>query len=836
VSWSIVQQVIASQLGGGMTLTLPDDVTPGNKLIGFMLSGIQGSLSPAATGYQSIDRLTFENDLGRQIHGAWRDVQIGDSGTIVWGGLGGSSRPVGILLEVAGLAAGAPSDIETVTNSVGSSLSLGAVDVPADALVIGCFGHDAGTGFANAAYTPGPGVTEMVDRPLHASGNAGHLFVGRRTATTADGSFVFGATAAASDNWSGMVAVFDVGAGPAPEPKITFTVNEVELEGLVEKSIRVELNGPGSGFFVIPRGHEQATAENLARGNLVKVTIPEIHSEPIFEFFIEEGDFRLLDASAEGGGQLLRFGGPGSLVYLRRAVIAPEEYLPDGIGEWKPNRGVVVFGENQTEGHILNKLVKEAQAAGRPQDPIPELTDDFDGTNDSNGDPWADSGREGKLRVRFLKNLYDVAMRLVRIGLLQIEMAPGLVLHAYREVGTDRTSATFASGKVRFVEGVNIASELSRGMAGRDFASHAYVHYTPESGGNGWTNTAKSGSFPYVQEIGFDASDTDTAATARRAARGEMGWREGSQEALILAHTVPYPGTATDELNGLYLPGPSWSDNGLYWVGDLVTVATEGDEFGYDNATHRVYAITLREDATGYLAPPIVELNAPYLAADASSSGLTASPIAGSVTGGTGGSVVEITPFTEGFELTTEGGQGPISDHGAAGATEDADPSDGNVHVLELDDDLTVTILEPEGDGDATLQFWFTQDGTGGHTVTIDADGGTVTGDISGHTTTAGETFRVIAQRIPGTTNDWVVDLVGGGSGVSFDDGADPEPVGLVADPGDDIYAARRDHVHDITEDAVKETGRWEPVTNGDVGSPELVFEAGDIVMEWVPG
>jgi hypothetical protein len=190
------------------------------------------------------------------------------------------------------------------------------------------------------------------------------------------------------------------------------------------------------------------------------------------------------------------------------------------------------------------------------------------------------------------------------------------------------------------------------------------------------------------------------------------------------------------------------------------------------------------------------------------------------------------------YELRNEGGQSFIDDDSfpAAGTTETFDPTLGNVFTRTLDADLTATLSAPVGTGAATLEFWFTEDGTGGHAVTFAATGGSVTGDISAHTTTADETFRVIAERIPGTTNDWIVDLVGGGASLTFDDGADPEPVALVADPGDDTFPARRDHVHDIAEDAVKETGRWEPVTNGDVGTPEIVFEAGDVVMEWVPG
>lgn len=125
---------------------------------------------------------------------------------------------------------------------------------------------------------------------------------------------------------------------------------------------------------------------------------------------------------------------------------------------------------------------------------------------------------------------------------------------------------------------------------------------------------------------------------------------------------------------------------------------------------------------------------------------------------------------TPNAELNIEGGQSVIDDDTfpVAGATEDFDPTNGNVFPRTLDASLVGTILAPVGTGAATIEFWFTQDGSGGHTVTLAASGGSVIGDISAHTLVAGETFRVVADRIPGTTNDWVVDLVGGSGGASF--------------------------------------------------------------------
>lgn len=190
------------------------------------------------------------------------------------------------------------------------------------------------------------------------------------------------------------------------------------------------------------------------------------------------------------------------------------------------------------------------------------------------------------------------------------------------------------------------------------------------------------------------------------------------------------------------------------------------------------------------------------------------------------------------YELRNEGGQSLIDDDSFpnAGATADYDPTDGNVFTRTLNANHTGTILQPVGDGAATLEWWI-DTGAGGFTFELEADGGTVQGDISGHTLDPDETFRVIGERIPGTTNDWIVDLVGGGASLTFDDGAGPEPVALVAEPGDDAFPARRDHVHDLDPDAVEVAGHWEPLMDG--GSPYAPLDDGtgtDWLFVWVPG
>jgi len=98
------------------------------------------------------------------------------------------------------------------------------------------------------------------------------------------------------------------------------------ITGHQKRTFRAELAGPGYGEVVISRHAEEATAANFAKGNLVRVRLPEVSEDYIFAFFLEQGDFTLLDASEEEGGELLTFGGRGALSYLDRARMWSEAF------------------------------------------------------------------------------------------------------------------------------------------------------------------------------------------------------------------------------------------------------------------------------------------------------------------------------------------------------------------------------------------------------------------------------------------------------------------------------------------------------------------------------
>lgn len=97
------------------------------------------------------------------------------------------------------------------------------------------------------------------------------------------------------------------------------------LDNAKAKSIRPELNGIGSGSFTLNRSDESATTDIMARGNLVKVSVPSSNPDPMFSFFLEEGDFELI-SSDEDGGEDLQFSGHGGFAYWDRAIWLSETF------------------------------------------------------------------------------------------------------------------------------------------------------------------------------------------------------------------------------------------------------------------------------------------------------------------------------------------------------------------------------------------------------------------------------------------------------------------------------------------------------------------------------
>lgn len=386
----------------------------------------------------------------------------------------------------------------------------------------------------------------------------------------------------------------------------------VSLDDAFEKEFKAEFNAPGYGKFAIASDDVAATAANLAQGNTVRVYCDDIGPEAIGEFFIETGDFALISAQDEGG-QVLRFSGPGTLTYLRRAVLDFTQYLgttelidlTEGLWRW----------DTETEGNIIRRIIDEAQnrdlsgegivrVGTRPSDPIPLLERTFDANVDTDGTSWGDEQLEGNYTATIGSSVYDEVLRFAQMGFLQVEMEPGYIIDARRNdrADADKTGA-FGAGNIRFEKAVNIATDLSRRALGRRYGSDAIVR--------GYGTYARAAVTPspasWVQEV-YAEFPSDTAATLERAGEGLLGFSQDAQDGIQLEVTPPLTGDASNEATGLYWPGPNWTSNGLYWVGDLVTLHTGSGEVDYNAVSFRLVGITLREDPAGGLAPPIIEL------------------------------------------------------------------------------------------------------------------------------------------------------------------------------------------------------------------------------------
>lgn len=109
---------------------------------------------------------------------------------------------------------------------------------------------------------------------------------------------------------------FDVYRIVPPGDSIEFVAT---LDDATGKGIRPELDGTGSGQFTLSRQSPHATTDVLTPGNLVKARLPDVQTDPIFSFFLDAGDFGLVDRDEEGGEDL-HFGGRGSLSYWGRAI------------------------------------------------------------------------------------------------------------------------------------------------------------------------------------------------------------------------------------------------------------------------------------------------------------------------------------------------------------------------------------------------------------------------------------------------------------------------------------------------------------------------------------
>lgn len=466
------------------------------------------------------------------------------------------------------------------------------------------------------------------------------------------------ATSNRNNGWRSITIVLGDEVPPPPPvtPPLVCALDDEDLaelvcidaDEIVDWSIRMELQGTGSGFVVIHRSHLAADTDVIKKGNWLAVKIPQIDADALFVFQMERITTTLI-SNEEGGGEVVKVAGRGNLSYFDRAVQHPRSYVvPAGLSVDGIINGPASTGNKA--GQVIKRSVDElthddrgVTDFGLQLEPLAHLTHDFDYDDDSNGDPWDTTDMTGELSQGYVgeKGLVGV-LELIGTGAIDIIMWPTFLLQAFNSFGRDLTGSDFADDVVRFVRGANIAEELVRDEGLTVDPTHTVVQ-----GSDGTVTAwafAESPVYTSQPHVEGHVSTFGTDNTALEAVGvAEMSRRLRQGESIQFRVATPRFGTDPDPVNGLYLPGPEGT-NGNYWLGDMVTLDTGSGFRDYADLSVRVMAITIKSDQAGDLEVTVELLGTtlkgrlPATTGSFGSFGGGGGSLGGTGAGGTGGS------------------------------------------------------------------------------------------------------------------------------------------------------------------------------------------------------
>lgn len=355
-------------------------------------------------------------------------------------------------------------------------------------------------------------------------------------------------------------------------------------------------HGLGGGEIKIHADHADA-AHLEKRGYVLFVRTDTDPEQNIGGFFLEEGEFDAL-SSAEAGGRVLTFGGPGALFILDRYVLTHEVHASGQTARGSYNVADQWTWDTEPYGAMLLRAIEEGQQ--HPDAFYEAVSANFTRTRDSNDNLWTD---ELNYETPIGTNVLDLYADFVRLGLI-VQSTATLGIQAYRDIDefrTDRTSATFTANKVRFEAGQNIASPLPRRLEARQNRSHVLIR--DEFGEYAEVDTDVDGvQLPFPSYHSFIRNDHVSAdSVITKQGQQNLTNRKKHSDQAVVRHIV---GSGT----GQYAPGPA----GDYWVLDLVTLHTGTGEHDFNETAIEVAAIRFHFDSAGN---PLVEteLGAQYI-------------------------------------------------------------------------------------------------------------------------------------------------------------------------------------------------------------------------------
>jgi hypothetical protein len=188
---------------------------------------------------------------------------------------------------------------------------------------------------------------------------------------------------------------------------------------------------------------------------------------------------------------------------LQKAIIAPQ-----AIDEVNKDGSLIFAGA--TTGTIFTTMMDQAQARGA----LPLMTRDFTAATDSSGQPWTNAISSLKLAPK--TTLYDVATKLVELGMCEFEVTPGRIWRAYNAGGRGVDHTTTTSSPLTFAHARNLA-EHSRRESVRDAGTAVLV-----AGAEGFYEFASSAtaqaSLGWRAEVGVDAGQLNTKTAVQAVA------------------------------------------------------------------------------------------------------------------------------------------------------------------------------------------------------------------------------------------------------------------------------------------------------------------------------
>lgn len=351
---------------------------------------------------------------------------------------------------------------------------------------------------------------------------------------------------------------------------------------LIDGEYVAELLGTGSGFLEIHADNPDADLlQKDAYIQVVRMTGSLwMAEEKIGGFFLGRGFLKVLSAK-EQAGRVVRWEGDGAAAALDRYVLGHSVYATGQTLRGSINIPGKWHWENEPYGAMLTRVLEEG--FDHPVGFYDFFDWDFDRDDDSNGNPWADtSDYETAIGTSGLKLYADF----LKLGLIA-EVSPDLTVQAYRQLDeyrTDRHSATFAAGKVRFAAGINIQGDLLKRLNPASRRTH--VLYEDRVGDYQTFDEDEDGNpIPGVPYMTYRKSTT-TADDTTIAAMGAHFLTLLNQfvDVAKVRHLIGAGGIAG--ASG-YLPSPT----GDYWLGDLVTIHTGTTELDFDEQTIEVAAI-----------------------------------------------------------------------------------------------------------------------------------------------------------------------------------------------------------------------------------------------------